>query len=135
MVKISMDVFVSKFQPERYKLWKAGKDNAPIDHSKLPPEMADLTDGKNEIQTGELGDGSGAETEEKPEELEPEEEQNANTDAGVKEKAGALDEEMVDGKLEKDEEKALGVEEPSSTSEQSNRCVETVCQTPLLLSP
>uniref|UniRef100_A0A669DWR1 [histone H3]-trimethyl-L-lysine(9) demethylase n=1 Tax=Oreochromis niloticus TaxID=8128 RepID=A0A669DWR1_ORENI len=39
MVKISMDVFVRKFQPERYKLWKAGKDNAPIDHSKPTPEL------------------------------------------------------------------------------------------------
>ncbi|XP_077390827.1 lysine-specific demethylase 4A isoform X2 [Festucalex cinctus] len=40
MVKISMDVFVRKFQPERYKLWKAGKDNAPIDHAKPTPEAA-----------------------------------------------------------------------------------------------
>ncbi|KAM8746225.1 lysine-specific demethylase 4A isoform 2-T2 [Acanthopagrus schlegelii] len=38
MVKISMDVFVCKFQPDRYKLWKAGKDNTPIDHSKPTPE-------------------------------------------------------------------------------------------------
>ncbi|XP_030582874.1 lysine-specific demethylase 4A isoform X1 [Archocentrus centrarchus] len=42
MVKISMDVFVRKFQPERYKLWKAGKDNAPIDHSKPTPEAAEF---------------------------------------------------------------------------------------------
>ena len=42
MVKISMDVFVRKFQPDRYKLWKAGKDNAPIDHSKPTPEAADF---------------------------------------------------------------------------------------------
>lgn len=42
MVKISMDVFVRKFQPDRYKLWKAGKDNAAIDHSKVPPEAAEL---------------------------------------------------------------------------------------------
>ncbi|XP_019740431.1 lysine-specific demethylase 4A isoform X2 [Hippocampus comes] len=40
MVKISMDVFVRKFQPERYKLWKAGKDNAPIDHAEPTPEAA-----------------------------------------------------------------------------------------------
>lgn len=40
MVKISMDVFVREFQPDRYKLWKAGKDNAPIDHSKITPEAA-----------------------------------------------------------------------------------------------
>nr|XP_057929566.1 lysine-specific demethylase 4A [Doryrhamphus excisus] len=42
MVKISMDVFVRKFQPERYKLWKAGKDNAPIDHSQPTPEAAEF---------------------------------------------------------------------------------------------
>uniref|UniRef100_A0A673CQI0 [histone H3]-trimethyl-L-lysine(9) demethylase n=1 Tax=Sphaeramia orbicularis TaxID=375764 RepID=A0A673CQI0_9TELE len=42
MVKISMDVFVRKFQPDRYKLWKAGKDNAPIDHSKPTPEAAEF---------------------------------------------------------------------------------------------
>uniref|UniRef100_A0A8C2KN46 [histone H3]-trimethyl-L-lysine(9) demethylase n=1 Tax=Cyprinus carpio TaxID=7962 RepID=A0A8C2KN46_CYPCA len=54
MVKISMDVFVRKFQPERYKLWKAGKDSAPIDHSKLTPEAAEfLTDGKTEKETGD----------------------------------------------------------------------------------
>ncbi|XP_042368656.1 lysine-specific demethylase 4A isoform X1 [Plectropomus leopardus] len=42
MVKISMDVFVRKFQPDRYKLWKAGKDNASIDHSKPTPEAAEF---------------------------------------------------------------------------------------------
>lgn len=42
MVKISMDVFVRKFQPDRYKLWKAGKDNAPIDHTKPTPEAAEF---------------------------------------------------------------------------------------------
>ncbi|XP_037829942.1 lysine-specific demethylase 4A isoform X2 [Kryptolebias marmoratus] len=42
MVKISMDVFVRKFQPERYKLWKAGKDNSPIDHSIPTPEAAEF---------------------------------------------------------------------------------------------
>lgn len=40
MVKISMDVFVHKYQPERYKLWKAGKDNTAIDHSRPTPEAA-----------------------------------------------------------------------------------------------
>ncbi|XP_072294505.1 lysine-specific demethylase 4A-like isoform X2 [Eucyclogobius newberryi] len=33
-VKISMDVFVRTYQPERYRLWEAGKDTVPIDHSK-----------------------------------------------------------------------------------------------------
>ncbi|XP_028667320.1 lysine-specific demethylase 4A [Erpetoichthys calabaricus] len=42
MVKISMDVFVRKFQPERYKLWKAGKDNPVIDHSLPTPEAAEF---------------------------------------------------------------------------------------------
>ncbi|CAJ1064679.1 lysine-specific demethylase 4A-like isoform X2 [Xyrichtys novacula] len=40
MEKISMDVFVHKFQPGRYKLWKAGKDDSPIDHSKPTVEAA-----------------------------------------------------------------------------------------------
>ena len=29
MVQISMDCFVKRFQPERYDLWKAGKDVQP----------------------------------------------------------------------------------------------------------
>lgn len=32
MVKIFMDVFVRKFQLERYKFWKVGKDNIVIDY-------------------------------------------------------------------------------------------------------
>ncbi|XP_006863826.1 PREDICTED: lysine-specific demethylase 4C [Chrysochloris asiatica] len=38
MVKISMDVFVKKFQPDRYQLWKQGKDIYTIDHTKPTPE-------------------------------------------------------------------------------------------------
>ncbi|XP_078525936.1 lysine-specific demethylase 4B isoform X2 [Lissotriton helveticus] len=34
MVKISMDVFVRVLQPDRYELWKQGKDLAPLDHLK-----------------------------------------------------------------------------------------------------
>uniref|UniRef100_A0ABM5EM95 [histone H3]-trimethyl-L-lysine(9) demethylase n=1 Tax=Pogona vitticeps TaxID=103695 RepID=A0ABM5EM95_9SAUR len=33
-VKISMDVFVRVLQPDRYELWKQGKDMAPLDHMK-----------------------------------------------------------------------------------------------------
>nr|XP_055058576.1 lysine-specific demethylase 4A-like isoform X1 [Misgurnus anguillicaudatus] len=46
MVKISMDVFVRKYQPERYELWLSGKDNAPIDHSKPTPEAAEFLGGE-----------------------------------------------------------------------------------------
>ncbi|XP_062308360.1 lysine-specific demethylase 4A [Osmerus eperlanus] len=62
MVKISMDVFVRKFQPDRYKLWKAGKDNAPIDHSKATTEASDFPKGeKAEAEgPGEAADGSAA---------------------------------------------------------------------------
>uniref|UniRef100_A0A7N6AYQ2 [histone H3]-trimethyl-L-lysine(9) demethylase n=1 Tax=Anabas testudineus TaxID=64144 RepID=A0A7N6AYQ2_ANATE len=42
MVKISMDVFVRKFQPDRYKLWKSGKDNTPIDHAKPTSEAEEF---------------------------------------------------------------------------------------------
>ncbi|KAM8961770.1 lysine-specific demethylase 4C isoform 1-T1 [Pelodytes ibericus] len=34
MVQISMDIFVKKFQPDRYQIWKQGKDNYTIDHTK-----------------------------------------------------------------------------------------------------
>ncbi|KAM8764192.1 lysine-specific demethylase 4B isoform 2-T2 [Rhynchonycteris naso] len=34
MVKISMDVFVRILQPERYELWKQGKDFTVLDHTK-----------------------------------------------------------------------------------------------------
>ncbi|XP_069505449.1 lysine-specific demethylase 4B-like isoform X3 [Ambystoma mexicanum] len=34
MVKISMDVFVRVLQPDRYELWKQGKDITPLDHLK-----------------------------------------------------------------------------------------------------
>ncbi|KAK9979627.1 hypothetical protein ABG768_013046 [Culter alburnus] len=55
MVKISMDVFVRKFQPERYELWLAGKDNAPIDHSKPTPEAAEFLGGEAGKGGEELG--------------------------------------------------------------------------------
>ncbi|XP_032530739.1 lysine-specific demethylase 4C isoform X2 [Chiroxiphia lanceolata] len=38
MVSISMDIFVRKFQPDRYRLWKQGKDLYTIDHTKPTPE-------------------------------------------------------------------------------------------------
>uniref|UniRef100_K7F3C3 [histone H3]-trimethyl-L-lysine(9) demethylase n=1 Tax=Pelodiscus sinensis TaxID=13735 RepID=K7F3C3_PELSI len=46
MVKISMDVFVRKYQPDRYKLWKAGKDVVPIDHTLPTPEAAEFFKGE-----------------------------------------------------------------------------------------
>ncbi|XP_051562323.1 lysine-specific demethylase 4A-like [Myxocyprinus asiaticus] len=135
MVKISMDVFVRKFQPERYKLWEAGKDSAPIDHSKPTPEAAEfLTDAKTENDKGELSENSKTQTEEKKGETERGEEQMANTECGEEEKAESLSEKKVKGgmgeadidggKVEKGEmeteEKAVCIEEPSSTSEQNN---------------
>ncbi|XP_072293948.1 lysine-specific demethylase 4B [Eucyclogobius newberryi] len=39
MVKISMDVFVRCLQPERYELWKQGKDTTVLDHLK-PTELS-----------------------------------------------------------------------------------------------
>ncbi|KAM4728257.1 lysine-specific demethylase 4A-like isoform 2-T2 [Anableps anableps] len=42
MVKISMDVFVRKYQPDRYEQWLAGRDTVPIDHSKPTPEAREF---------------------------------------------------------------------------------------------
>lgn len=33
-----MDIFVKKFQPDRYQIWKQGKDIYTIDHTKPTPE-------------------------------------------------------------------------------------------------
>ncbi|XP_051987021.1 lysine-specific demethylase 4A-like isoform X2 [Xyrauchen texanus] len=137
LVKISMDVFVRKFQPERYKLWEAGKDSAPIDHSKPTPEAAEfLTDTKTENGKGELSKNSKTQTEEKKGETERGEEQMVNTECGEEEKAvrlsgkevkGGTEEADIDGgKVEKGEmetetvKKDICIEEPSSTSEQNN---------------
>lgn len=139
MVKISMDVFVRKFQPERYKLWKAGKDNAPIDHSKPTPEVSELlTDGKTENEKGELSDSNKADMQEERGEAETGEEKKANMDGGEEDSAETLSGKEVKretdggkekteaekGELEVEEKKPVGDEEPSSTSEQINRCVE-----------
>uniref|UniRef100_A0A665UNI2 [histone H3]-trimethyl-L-lysine(9) demethylase n=1 Tax=Echeneis naucrates TaxID=173247 RepID=A0A665UNI2_ECHNA len=50
MVKISMDVFVKKFQPDRYEQWLAGRDVVPIDHSRPTPEACEfLGDSFNDV--------------------------------------------------------------------------------------
>uniref|UniRef100_A0A8C6X1T0 [histone H3]-trimethyl-L-lysine(9) demethylase n=1 Tax=Naja naja TaxID=35670 RepID=A0A8C6X1T0_NAJNA len=50
-VKISMDVFVRVLQPERYDLWKQGKDNTVLDHMKptalTSPELDAWNETKN----------------------------------------------------------------------------------------
>ncbi|TKS68042.1 Lysine-specific demethylase 4C [Collichthys lucidus] len=37
MVKISMEPFVKRFQPDRYQNWMLGKDSVPIDHTHATP--------------------------------------------------------------------------------------------------
>ncbi|KAJ8411110.1 hypothetical protein AAFF_G00181450 [Aldrovandia affinis] len=37
MVKISMEPFVKRFQPDRYQAWKQGKDSCAIDHTQPTP--------------------------------------------------------------------------------------------------
>ncbi|XP_074664597.1 lysine-specific demethylase 4B isoform X3 [Strix aluco] len=54
MVKISMDVFVRILQPERYDLWKQGKDIAVLDHMKptalTSPELDAWNETKAELK-------------------------------------------------------------------------------------
>ncbi|KAK6310452.1 hypothetical protein J4Q44_G00185070 [Coregonus suidteri] len=42
MVKISMDLFVKKYQPDRYEQWLAGQDTGSIDHSQPTPEAKEF---------------------------------------------------------------------------------------------
>uniref|UniRef100_A0A8D0GSB5 Lysine-specific demethylase 4B n=1 Tax=Sphenodon punctatus TaxID=8508 RepID=A0A8D0GSB5_SPHPU len=55
MVKISMDVFVRVLQPERYDLWKQGKDIAVLDHMKptalTSPELDTWNETKADLKT------------------------------------------------------------------------------------
>ncbi|TRZ02635.1 hypothetical protein DNTS_000621 [Danionella cerebrum] len=117
MVKISMDVFVRKFQPERYKLWKAGKDNAPIDHAKATLKITEL---EAENEKGEISENSTVERQEGRAE-EDKTETETVPDAGVKKE--------TDGGNSTQLEKKGVDEEPSSTSEQISRChSQKVCQ-------
>uniref|UniRef100_A0AAR2M3N1 [histone H3]-trimethyl-L-lysine(9) demethylase n=1 Tax=Pygocentrus nattereri TaxID=42514 RepID=A0AAR2M3N1_PYGNA len=93
MVKIPMDLFVRKFQPERYKLWKAGKDSAPIDHSKPTPELS------NSSRTERVREKE-KETEKTITESEEKETQKAEKDRGEKETM------KTDAEREEKEEKA-----------------------------
>ncbi|KFQ28118.1 Lysine-specific demethylase 4B, partial [Mesitornis unicolor] len=51
MVKISMDVFVRVLQPERYDLWKQGKDITVLDHTKPTAVTSPELDAWNETKT------------------------------------------------------------------------------------
>ncbi|XP_069734095.1 lysine-specific demethylase 4B isoform X1 [Phaenicophaeus curvirostris] len=51
MVKISMDVFVRILQPERYDIWKQGKDTAALDHMKPTAVTSPELDAWNETKT------------------------------------------------------------------------------------
>uniref|UniRef100_A0A7N8WQD6 [histone H3]-trimethyl-L-lysine(9) demethylase n=1 Tax=Mastacembelus armatus TaxID=205130 RepID=A0A7N8WQD6_9TELE len=84
MVKISMDVFVKKFQPGRYEQWLAGRDVVPIDHSRPTPEAREfLGDSFNDI-TSNSNSSSRIETKrhrvclEVPEEVVPKDEDEEN---------------------------------------------------------
>nr|XP_028569639.1 lysine-specific demethylase 4B isoform X2 [Podarcis muralis] len=54
MVKISMDVFVRVLQPDRYELWKQGKDITVLDHMKptalTSPELETWNQTKNALK-------------------------------------------------------------------------------------
>lgn len=67
MVKISMDVFVKKFQPERYENWLAGQDVVPINHSRPTPEAKEfLKESWNDAPSkGSVADGCAADGERK----------------------------------------------------------------------
>uniref|UniRef100_A0A8C6X1S5 [histone H3]-trimethyl-L-lysine(9) demethylase n=1 Tax=Naja naja TaxID=35670 RepID=A0A8C6X1S5_NAJNA len=64
-VKISMDVFVRVLQPERYDLWKQGKDNTVLDHMKptalTSPELDAWNETKNKQNNTLLTDSEGEE--------------------------------------------------------------------------
>ncbi|XP_048108282.1 lysine-specific demethylase 4A isoform X1 [Alosa alosa] len=118
MVKISMDLFVRKFQPDRYKLWLAGKDNAPIDHSKPTPEAAEFLQGGRERFLVELRkeEGSGEKTDQMETEVssttEGEDESISKEKAAVKRQHDCVETEQQQQQSEQLQEK------PGSTQEE-----------------
>ncbi|KAM9384784.1 lysine-specific demethylase 4A [Pholidichthys leucotaenia] len=123
-IRINMDVFVRKFQPNRYQLWKEGKDHTPMDHSRPTPEAAEfLKDGGQ--QESEVMEETGNDREKtkeekdrkdklgkKKEEEEEEEEEDGEEKMGMKEEENRNDnapikqsaEFLVDNREEKQEE-------------------------------
>ncbi|TNN77106.1 Lysine-specific demethylase 4A [Liparis tanakae] len=66
MVKISMDVFVKKFQPDRYEQWLAGRDVLPIDHTRPTPEAKEfLGESFNDLSTSNSTESCGDDGERK----------------------------------------------------------------------
>uniref|UniRef100_A0AAR2KR77 [histone H3]-trimethyl-L-lysine(9) demethylase n=1 Tax=Pygocentrus nattereri TaxID=42514 RepID=A0AAR2KR77_PYGNA len=47
MVKISMDPFVRRFQPDRYQAWTQGKDPCVLDHTLATPKFSEEEEGRN----------------------------------------------------------------------------------------
>ncbi|XP_061680073.1 lysine-specific demethylase 4A isoform X2 [Syngnathoides biaculeatus] len=132
MVKISMDVFVRKYQPERYKLWKAGKDNAPVDHSKATPEAALFREesdrpaaGSPEAQTAakrplDAAEAELAEEDDDEEEEEEEEPKKAKMESPAKEEPDVqvkLESEPEEEKNHREEEKPNRREDISKEEE------------------
>uniref|UniRef100_A0A9L0IEP9 [histone H3]-trimethyl-L-lysine(9) demethylase n=1 Tax=Equus asinus TaxID=9793 RepID=A0A9L0IEP9_EQUAS len=62
MVKISMDVFVRVLQPERYELWKQGKDVTVLDHTRptalSSPELSSWSASRASLKAKLLRRGS-----------------------------------------------------------------------------
>uniref|UniRef100_A0A3P8ZDE6 [histone H3]-trimethyl-L-lysine(9) demethylase n=1 Tax=Esox lucius TaxID=8010 RepID=A0A3P8ZDE6_ESOLU len=97
MVKISMDVFVRKFQPDRYKAWKAGKDNSPIDHSKPTPEASEFLKGDETREPGK----------EDPSPSEVPDQEVFTTDTSLQEENRSVAEDRDTERAEEEEEEAV----------------------------
>ncbi|CAB1324049.1 unnamed protein product, partial [Coregonus sp. 'balchen'] len=108
MVKISMDVFVRKFQPDRYKAWKAGKDNTPIDHSKPTPEAAEFLKGEKTEPGKECPSPSEAPDQENTPGTTTQEEKSPKPKVGKKRQRGGDVEAAEDGDTEQAEEEEEG---------------------------
>uniref|UniRef100_A0A8C6UCN5 Lysine-specific demethylase 4B n=1 Tax=Neogobius melanostomus TaxID=47308 RepID=A0A8C6UCN5_9GOBI len=59
MVKISMEPFVKRFQPDRYAIWMLGKDSAPLDHTmatpRTTPELQSWLQRRRKNKPSEIG--------------------------------------------------------------------------------
>uniref|UniRef100_A0A673V1L6 Lysine-specific demethylase 4B n=1 Tax=Suricata suricatta TaxID=37032 RepID=A0A673V1L6_SURSU len=125
MVKISMDVFVRILQPERYELWKQGKDLTVLDHTRptalSSPELSTWSASRASLKAKLLRRSHRKRSQsKKPKPEDPKSPGEGAAGATLLEEAGGLKEEMSQEADPEEEE-----EEPQPTPPQGREAEAT----------
>ncbi|KAM5190742.1 lysine-specific demethylase 4B isoform 3-T3 [Callospermophilus lateralis] len=109
MVKISMDVFVRILQPERYELWKQGKDQPVLDHTRptalSSPELSSWSASRASLKAKLLRRSHRKRTQpKKPKAEDPKSPEEGATAAALLEEAGGCVKEEATQEADPEEE-------------------------------